>query len=213
VVRTQFTLQKSAFTMIELIFAIVIIGITVISLPMMTQATSKGMESNLAQEAIFAASAELNQALSYKWNGNSQENFGELSKIVGTTAQDCNSTTRPGLIHRMCLNTSANIANLTAGVDNVNFSDYSINNADTTATGDINIFTPGTGSASGYKENYTMNVDVNFTNFGTITEASNNMKVITVTVKKLVNSVSEDYVVLKAYSANIGETEAAKRVF
>lgn len=210
-VRTQFTLQKSAFTMIELIFAIVIIGITVISLPMMTQATSKGMEGNLAQEAIFAASAELNQALSYKWDRYSQENVGELSKIVSAgVGAECNSTTRPGLVHRMCLNDQALYASLTAEI----YPNESINNAAILPPGEDIFIVDTTGSASGYKENYKMDVNVSFSDINGSTPASNNMKMITVTVKKKKNDGSyENYVVLKTYSANIGETEAAKRVF
>lgn len=47
---------KNAFTMIELIFAIIVIAISVVSLPTMIQATSSGVEKNLeAQEAIFKA--------------------------------------------------------------------------------------------------------------------------------------------------------------
>ena len=48
--------MRQAFTLIELIFAIVIIAISVVSLPMMTQATSSGVFSNLeTQEAILKA--------------------------------------------------------------------------------------------------------------------------------------------------------------
>jgi prepilin-type N-terminal cleavage/methylation domain-containing protein len=58
-------LHRLAFTMIELIFAIVIIAISVMSLPMMTQVTSAGIERNLVQEAIFASVAEINLATTY----------------------------------------------------------------------------------------------------------------------------------------------------
>jgi len=48
--------NRLAFTMIELIFAIVIIAITVVSMPMMTQVTSSGASKNLElQEAIYKA--------------------------------------------------------------------------------------------------------------------------------------------------------------
>jgi len=48
--------NRYAFTMIELIFAIVIIAISVISLPMITQVTTNSSALNLeADEAIFAA--------------------------------------------------------------------------------------------------------------------------------------------------------------
>lgn len=47
---------KRAFTLIELIFAIVIIGISFMSVPMMIQVTSTGVAKNLeTQEAIFKA--------------------------------------------------------------------------------------------------------------------------------------------------------------
>lgn len=47
---------KTAFTLIELIFAIVIIGISFMSVPMIIQATSSGVAKNLeVQEAIFKA--------------------------------------------------------------------------------------------------------------------------------------------------------------
>ena len=47
---------RAAFSMIELVFAIVIIAISALSLPMMTQATSLGVYKNLeTQEAIFKA--------------------------------------------------------------------------------------------------------------------------------------------------------------
>jgi prepilin-type N-terminal cleavage/methylation domain-containing protein len=205
VVRTKFTLQRSAFTMIELIFAIVIIGITVISLPMMTQAVSKGMESNLAQEAIFAASAELNQVLSHKWDVDSQESIGELTKVIPTSSVDCNISNglqRPGHVHRMCLNGGFTSLPTIDGVG-----EDSIDGNQVTAAG-VEMFEAGDISdASGYKNRYTMNVAVGFSDFGG--SSNNNMKEITVTVKQNENP----YVVLKTYSANIGETEAAKRVF
>ncbi|MEA1983751.1 MAG: prepilin-type N-terminal cleavage/methylation domain-containing protein [Campylobacterota bacterium] len=48
--------SSKAFTLIELIFAIVIIAISVISLPTMTDATSSGVAKNVeVQEAIFKA--------------------------------------------------------------------------------------------------------------------------------------------------------------
>ena len=47
---------RKAFTLIELIFAIVIIAISVVSLPTMIQATSSGVAKNLeTQEAILKA--------------------------------------------------------------------------------------------------------------------------------------------------------------
>jgi Tfp pilus assembly major pilin PilA len=190
--------------MIELIFAIVVIGISVISLPMVIQVTAEGITKNYVQEAIFAASAELNQALSYKWDVNSRENPGELSKVLHTgSPSDCNAsdgTQRPGHVHRMCLNTTTapSIPASVSGDDSI--SGNRITDGNLTEIGDIS-------SGSGYKDFYTMDVEVAFSNFGGST--NNNMKEIKITVKENGNK----YVELRTYSANIGETEAAKRVF
>ena len=192
--------------MIELIFAIVIIAISVVSLPVLIQATSKGVENNFIQEAIFAASAELNQALSYKWDRYSQENFGELSKIVNTQAQNC--AAREGLVHRMCCNNQTAKASLIAGVDNESQSDYNINNAATTNEA---LFTPNTSPtrSSGYKSDYNMSVTVTFANFDSTHATGENMKKVEVSIKK----DGANQVVLRAFSANIGETQAAKKIF
>ena len=82
--------NRSAFTMIELIFAIVIIAISVLSLPMMNQVISKNIEGSIVQEAIFAASAELNQVVSYYWDENSMEGTATLSRVVHVVSSICN---------------------------------------------------------------------------------------------------------------------------
>jgi type II secretory pathway pseudopilin PulG len=193
--------------MIELIFAIVIIGISIISLPMMIQVTGQSMKSNLAQEAIFAASAELNQVLSYKWDMNSQEIIGELSKVIHTSSTDCNSSDgaqRPGHVHRMCLNDDETIVtpSIATGGDGNN----SLGSNQVT---DEDIFEGGVAGQSGYKELYTMDIDVDFADFDPGYSTGENIKEIEITVK----DSDGDLVVLKTYSANIGEAEAFKRMF
>jgi hypothetical protein len=103
--------------MIELIFAIVVIAITVLSLPMMTQVTSKGTEDALVQEVIFAAAAELNQAVSYHWDANSIDTNASLAGVINTSG-DCNATaTKPSHVRlghaaRRCVNDlNATVAN------------------------------------------------------------------------------------------------------
>ena len=109
--------------MIELIFAIVVIAITVLSLPMMTQVTSKGTEDALVQEVIFAAAAELNQATSYHWDANSIDTNASLAGVINTNG-DCNAIThkKPGHAARKCVNTLAlGVANVvTANLPSVN---------------------------------------------------------------------------------------------
>lgn len=71
--------RRSAFTLIELVFAIVIVAITVLSIPVMLQINSRGIEASVDQEAVFAASAKLMQTLAYPWD----ENASVVDSITG----------------------------------------------------------------------------------------------------------------------------------
>ncbi len=71
--------SKKAFTLIELIFAIVVIAISVISLPTMIQATSSGVASNLeTQEAIRKAVVLTKSAVG-------ENSFAYIDNIAQTT--------------------------------------------------------------------------------------------------------------------------------
>lgn len=205
---------RFAFTMIELVFAIVIIGITVISLPMMTQATSKGIENSLVQEAIFAASAELNLAVTYHWDENSTEvnSTDTLARVIDTG--DCNSFTRlrPGHVgqplHRRCLD--SNLTRPSAiGSDLDDLDD--LDDIDSVTQ---HIFVvSGTGSISsahGYKNDYNSTTNVSYAAFNDTNASSHNMKKITVTIKDQLGKI---ITVLSTYSANIGEVDYYKRSY
>ena len=109
-VRKYSLFKKSAFTLIELIFAIVIIAISVMSLPMMTQATSKGIEANIVQEVIFATGAILNESTTYYWDTQSMDDneTSLYSRVInmGTATDYCVGgipNKRIGHINRQCL--------------------------------------------------------------------------------------------------------------
>ncbi|MCD6258468.1 MAG: type II secretion system protein [Helicobacteraceae bacterium] len=198
--------SRFGFTMIELIFAIVIIGITVVSLPMMTQATSRGIDNNFVQEAIFAASTEVMQAMSYRWDLNSAENNtpGELSRVIDING-DCSAISkRPGHIVRSCYSDLSDVdANISA-----NTSDPLIENLNNAVKTDSNVFTGIDGSGYGYKKAYTQTTTVSMSSFGGVNNG--NFKHIETTITDPVN---ETQVVLEAFSANIGEVEPLKRSF
>jgi type II secretory pathway pseudopilin PulG len=209
--------------MIELIFAIVIIGITVVSLPMMTQATNKGMENSIVQEAVFAAAAELNEVVTYHWDGNSLEpgSTDSLAKVIQTTNTDCENNAslstyrlRPGHIvqplHRRCLDSNATrpTADANLGPDSI-FDDIDdpigpkamyINNA----SGGAGVF-----DSTGYKEEYNSTISVEYAGFGSTAQSEHNMKKITVEIKKGSDTITR----LVTYSANIGEIDYYKRSY
>jgi prepilin-type N-terminal cleavage/methylation domain-containing protein len=214
--------RKYAFTMIELIFAIVVIAITVISLPMMIQATSKGIENNLAQEAIFASSAKINEIMTYPWDENSMPSASIYSRVVWTSANDCNQTTklRPGHIyqqlHRRCLDNNFSViqpsAVLGMEINDVGVYD-DIDDFNNVSTG---IFIDNTGagiitSAEGYKAPYRMDINISYSAFGTTTAASKNMKRVDITIINSDTNITTTK--LHTYSANIGETDYYKRSY
>ena len=206
--------KRAGFTFIELIFAIVIVSVVVMSLPKMSQLLSKNMDTNLVQEAIFAAATELHEATTKHWDENSIENTSSvyLAGVIHTTDNSCetNSTNpryrlRSGHIlqpyHRRCLNdlTQTEADSNTTAVDAV---EDSIHTAQS-------IFLNPTPSQSGYKDNYTSDLVITYspTFDGT---ARPNLKQITVTIK---NSSGTTLTSLTSYVANIGEVDYYKRSY
>ena len=194
--------NRYAFTMIELIFAIVIIAISVMSLPMMTQVTGKGIENSLLQEAIFAGSAELMGATTAYWDERSLEdvNVSSLSRVIDTLG-DCNATTRlrAGHIaqpyHRRCVDSLSAIG-LSATAD------ANITSLDDMIKANQDVFLNMNPDASGYKDTYTSTIGV---------ALANNIKTITVIIRKVDDD--SNVTVLKTQSANIGEIDYFKRTF
>ena len=202
-------LRRSAFTLIELIFAIVIIAIAVISLPRMTQVIATGIEGNIVQEAIFAASTELNQAVAANWDENSLvDGNTSFARVIDNGNCENNSSLqtyrqKPGHInqpkHRRCVdsnNTTVSNATLTA-VDALD--DYEKTDAD--------LSSPSV-SQSGYKFAYKTTIVV--THPATFNGVLNNdMKEINATISNNATPITT----LTTYSANIGEVDYHKRTY
>jgi len=230
--------RRTAFTMIELIFAIVIIAIVVISMPMMMKTNQDAVEGNVVQEALFASSAKMMQVLSYPWDEHSVDsaNPNTYGKIVyvatgdnsyyrkdANGSFDTNSSYRVGHIlqdnhRRFHYYTSAD-----ANVSAINVDDNSSIDAIDDRNESGRHFDFAGGSAGGYKTDYTMDVDVSYIsdastttgssnafNFSIISPGPSNMKLITVTIK---DKNGNPLTLLRSYSANIGEFDFAKRRF
>ena len=63
----------SAFTLIELIYAIVIMGIAFITLPIILLNNNRTLEQNLEQEAIFITATKMGQILTFSWDEDSRD--------------------------------------------------------------------------------------------------------------------------------------------
>ena len=155
--------KRFAFTMIELIFAIVIIAISVMSLPMMAQVNQKGIEQGILQEAIFAASAELMGASAGIWDKRSldDEALSDIPRVINISGDCTADKRRPGHVtgfgHRQCLfdNTTVLAINTATGATKT------LHHA---AHGSQNIFTDTTTDKDGYKQSYNSTLIISNTN-------------------------------------------------
>jgi len=204
--------KKSAFTLIEIIFAIVIMSIAVLSLPMMNQITEKGIESSIVQEAIFAAATELNEAVTGHWDENSIEPTAPNSyaRVIDMGMCDDNTSSpnyrlMPGHIneplHRRCLDsntTTPSYAKVTA-----------VEAIRDKAHGYRLIFLHPTPNKKAYKDKYKSKVVIQKkAKFGGTKDS--NIKRITATVA---NSDGLVLTSLRTYVTNIGETDYYKRTY
>ncbi|MDK9693180.1 MAG: type II secretion system GspH family protein [Sulfurimonas sp.] len=196
---------RYAFTLIELIFAIVIMSIVVMSIPVMMQITSKGVENSLVQEAIFAASAELMGASSFYWDNRSIEDINASGgeRVVDVDG-DCNATRlKAGHIlqpfHRRCLD-----SNVVTGVNyvdaNTSTECFSLNRS-VHAASDM-LYTDINATAAGYKQKYKSEM--------TISKINNNVKELNCTVT---DENNDTLTLLRLFAANIGEADYFKRRF
>ena len=206
--------RRAAFTFIELIFAIVIIAISVVSLPMMNQVIDKGTNANLVQEAIFAAATELNEAVTAHWDENSIDptSPNSYARVIDHSG-NCNNNPlsptyrqMPGHInqplHRRCLDASAT----TPADSNINNAVDALDDMKHSAS---NIFVDSTKDTKGYKKNYTSKVVVK--RGATFGGAANpDMKSITIEIK---NGDGDLITSLKTYSANIGEVDYLRKEY
>ena len=87
---TNHTMQP-AIAMIELIFAIVVMGIVMMSVPQLLTTASKSGYVAIQQEAINEASTQMNIILGYKWDEN---NTGTHVTILNTTNGDSNLSSK-----------------------------------------------------------------------------------------------------------------------
>lgn len=66
-------MKRSGFSLIELILAIVIIAISVMTIPLMLSQSVKSSSFALTQESILAARTKMGNILSYEWDPNSSD--------------------------------------------------------------------------------------------------------------------------------------------
>jgi type II secretory pathway pseudopilin PulG len=101
---------KKGIAMIELIFALVIIGIVLMSAPMLIQQSIKSSNVALQQEAISAAASQVSIVLSMNWDENNSNLPAGVSPILETNRTSFPFVTAPlGLVDVVSRNSKKNI--------------------------------------------------------------------------------------------------------
>lgn len=222
--------MRSAFTMIELIFAIVVIGVTLLTVPLMIQTNNKSLERSLSQEAIFLAAALLSSESTKAWDANSIVSTGStdeyvLAKIldvgalgttysrtnIGTAGAPIYSNVRQGGLredkHRSFFDYNAS-----AGAPNGGLTKP----AQTATINYVIPIDPGLAAASDYKLAYSNTASRMYVadtgNVLTIVDLNTTVKNLKM-IEVKVPVVGGGEVVLRTYTANIGEADYAKRSF
>lgn len=197
-------------------------GVTMVTLPVMMSSNDKGINTTLVQEAIFGASAQLNQILSYRWDENSIDKLVDpkedgLAEVIQTSYNDCDTNIssptyglRPGHImqkrHRKCLLNFTITPTLASsfGPDAGDLDDI-----DDVSTSAKSLFINYSADADGYKQDFQSSVSISYDTMGGLV-GKNDAKKVTVTVKDAAGNIITK---LTSYTLNIGEVDMDDRIF
>ena len=224
---------KKGFTFIELVVAIVVIGIAMMSVPLLLSQSSRTNEFSISQEAVLAGSTKIGNILTYPWDDKLVSEV-DVKHILDVTNGDLdldrfpdnNSTRRKGNFKanfRRKFDTNLTFASVVLGrVGDTNASAYNdiddFNGVSETITSggtgdylmDLNLSTKVFYISD--DANYSSSPTLNFGDLNaSLVTPTTNLKMIEV---KVVNRTNHQLVTtLRAFSANIGSYELIYRTF
>ena len=96
--------MRKAASMLELVIAIVVMGIAVMTLPLILTQSQNSNALALQQEVILATKTKLGYILAYEWDANSYDANASVSRVLNTTNSasadsDFNATTTRRIGH------------------------------------------------------------------------------------------------------------------
>jgi len=222
--------MRKAASMLELVIAIVVMGIAVMSLPLILTQSQNANAIALQQEVILATKTKLGYILSYEWDANSYDATAGVSRVLNTTNSasadsDFNATTTRRIGHIQADNRRRLRDDMASPTLSVNFNlgnvvpldmdDFHnrVENTTVVAADMDYIFNLELNSTVSYindSASYT-NQDMNFTFDGSSAPANpTNIKMVTVRTKDTSNNVN---IILRAFASNIGESGITKKAW
>lgn len=229
--------MRPAIAMIELIFAIVIMGIVLMSAPMLISTASKSGYVAIQQENINEAASRVNMIMGYYWDENNVDDrfiapilgfttanadlsaVGTTGRRLGTPQESYRSFIRSD--GRDDLNASTVLGfdgteviedDMDDFIGNINLTEVESSNADYIETTSINIATGIVYSTDTVTGGYNQ-TNIVYDPF-TASGGTTNIKSITTTLTT--NSTLEELdkeITLRAFSCNIGEYQLEERTF
>lgn len=228
--------MRKATSILELVIAIVVMGIAIMSLPLVLTQSQNANAVALQQEVILATKTKLGYILSYEWDANSYDANASVSRVLDTNSSitsanaafDANSTThrtghiiadnRRRLRDNMARPTIAGSANW-GNVALADIDDFNAKSETTTVVAaDMDyVFNLELNSTVQYISDAPSsgtynNQDINFS-FNAASAPANPTNIKMVTVRTRDTSNNNVNVVLRAFASNIGESTFAKRAW
>ncbi len=223
---------RAAIAMIELIFALVVMGIVMMSAPQLISTAAKSTNVGLQQESINEAASRLNMILTYPWDQNDTNDScippvlhvsngdSELNE-VGTTARrigvDKNSSSHTFICGNQEFSASALQADGSDDIDD--FAGTISLTTDTSGSGGTDYIEKDTVqmrttvSYVADEADYTPTSSNTFSYVPSAGAATTNIKEITVTLTSTSSTPElNKTIVLKAFSCNIGGFEYESRI-
>jgi len=223
--------NRKAIAMIELIFAIVILGIALLSVPnLIYQATESGYTA-LQQEAIAAASSDISLILTKRWDeANTDPRLPAIILTTDSTTSGLTQTTRANLKSRTYFSSTGGTMSASASTTfqsstNVDgdIVDDDIDDILATTTGHVEdgaqdlIDTISVDTAVNYLSdsvNWTAASTAYDNPFSTTSGTSTNVKSIVMTLTSGSGTTElEKQIKLQAFSCNIGSYELERKEF
>jgi len=215
--------SRKAASLIELVFAIVIMGLAMTTLPMMLTRVQKNNTFAMQQEAILIARTQIGDIITYPWDENSFDDSYNVGILDTDGDTDFNRTNRVGLINAnkrrkfFTNNTPATYPLVKESTDIDDIDDFNTKNQVLTAGVNTN-------STLGYKlSDSNMTINVNYIadtttfptpgtfNFNTTSlSKSTNIKMIEVSLQ---NGLLDKNITLRTFSSNIGANQLLRRTF
>ncbi|SFV68949.1 hypothetical protein MNB_SM-6-1081 [hydrothermal vent metagenome] len=206
-------IKKTAFTLIELIFSMVIIAIAFTVFPKILQLATKVSVQNVKEEAMFNAVAYIGLIKSTAWDENNTVSNDILITSNGDSSYDCNTSSgyRAGgfIGSRNCED------NLSASALGIDSDDNGFHDdMDDFSAIDVNNDTDSRDYNLTVNVNYVTDIALNSETFSSSSaSATTNTKEINVTVEvnKKTSALGDSFVKISFISNNIGQQQINRR--